>query len=220
MIRRLFCILYVLLIATPVWAQAKGEQRGATPGRFDFYVLALSWSPTYCANGGDQRSADQCHLGAMNDFVVHGLWPQFESGYPTECVSEEKTLPKTALETASRIYPDLRLADREWKRHGTCTARAPTDYLADISSARQRVVIPAAFKQPKNEMAIAPADVEKAFIAANPDLEPAMISIACRKAELQEVRICFTKDLKGFRACAELETASCRAPSVKVPPVH
>ncbi|NBQ38398.1 MAG: ribonuclease T [Alphaproteobacteria bacterium] len=179
MIRRLLCILYVILIATPVWAQAKGEQKGAIPGRFDFYVLALSWSPTYCANGGDKRSTDQCHIGAMNDFVVHGLWPQFESGYPTECPSDEKALPKTTLEAASHIFPDIRLADHEWKRHGSCTARAPAEYLADIATARQHI-----------------------------------------EAELQEVRICFTKDLKGFRACPELEGGSCRAASVKVLPVH
>ncbi len=220
MIRRVLCILYVILIATPVWAQAKGEQRGALPGKFDFYVLALSWSPTYCANGGDKRSADQCHLGAMNDFVVHGLWPQFDSGYPTECVSDEKELPKTTLEAATRVFPDIRLADHEWKRHGTCTARAPADYLEDVGSARQHVVVPVSFKQPKSEFSVAPTDIEKAFIAANPGLEPTMISIGCPKAELQDVRICFTKDLKGFRACPELEGGSCRAPSVKVLPVH
>ena len=220
MIRRLLCILYVILIATPVWAQAKGEQKGAIPGRFDFYVLALSWSPTFCANGGDKRSTDQCHIGAMNDFVVHGLWPQFESGYPTECPSDEKALPKTTLEAASHIFPDIRLADHEWKRHGSCTARAPAEYLADIATARQHIAIPALFKQPKSELSLAPPDIEKAFMAANPGLEPAMISVACPKAELQEVRICFTKDLKGFRACPELEGGSCRAASVKVLPVH
>jgi len=220
MFRRVFCILYVILIATPVWAQAKGEQKGAQPGIFDFYVLALSWSPTYCADGGDKRNSAQCQLGVKNDFVVHGLWPQLEQGYPIDCISDEKELPKTVLETASHIFPDIRLADRQWKRHGTCTARAPADYLADIASARQQVVVPAPFKQPQSELTLASSDIEKAFMAANPGLEPTMISVACRKAELQEVRICFTKDLKGFRACPELERGSCRATSVKVPPVH
>ena len=220
MIRRFFCVLYVVLIATPVWAQAKGEQKGAAPGNFDFYVLALSWSPTYCANGGDKRSPDQCTMNVSNGFVVHGLWPQFEKGYPTECPSEQVDLPKTVLETALHLFPDSRLAEREWKRHGTCTARAPADYLADVATARQHVAVPALFQQPKSEALLAPADIEKAFLDANPGLAPSMISMSCARAELQDVRICFTKDLKSFRACPEVEAGSCRAKSVTMLPVH
>jgi len=220
MIRRLLCILYVVLISTPVFAQAKGEQKGAAPGTFDFYVLSLSWSPTYCANGGDKRSTAQCQIGASNGFVLHGLWPQFEKGYPTECATDQKDLPKSMLETAYRLYPDDRLAEREWKRHGTCTARAPVDYLADTAGARERVKIPTVFQKPKSELSLSPSDVEKAFTEANPGLAPTMMAVSCRKAILQEVRICFTKDLKSFRACPEIDTESCRVKSVTMPPVQ
>ncbi len=219
MIRRILCILYVVLIATPVWAQAKGAQKGALPGTFDFYVLALSWSPTYCANGGDKRSPDQCLSTASNGFVVHGLWPQFEHGYPTDCPSEQADVPKALLETAHRLFPDDRLAEHEWKRHGTCTARTPAEYLADVATARQQVTVPAAFQQPRSEALLAPADIENAFLESNAGLASTMISVSCVKAELQEVRICFTKDLKGFRACPDLEGGSCRAKSVSVLPV-
>jgi ribonuclease T2 len=129
-------------------------------------------------------------------------------------------LPKTTLEPALRLFPDLKLAEREWKRHGTCTARAPADYLADVASARQHVTVPTLFQRPKSEALLAPTDIEKAFLDANPGLAPSMVSISCAKAELQDVRICFTKDLKSFRACPEVEGGSCRAKSVTMLPVH
>ena len=220
MIRRLLCILYVVLISTPVFAQAKGEQKGAAPGTFDFYVLALSWSPTYCANGGDKRSPEQCQVGAAKDFVLHGLWPQFDKGYPTECATDQKDIPKSVLETAYRLYPDNRLAEREWKRHGTCTARAPADYLADVTAARERLKIPTVFQKPKSELSLSPTDIEKAFMDANSGLASTMMAVSCKKTTLQEVRICFTKDLKSFRACPEIDAGSCRVKSVTMPPVQ
>src|SRR5664279_6001869 len=57
------------------------DRRQNAPGEFDFYVLSLSWSPSFCeqaserGNGG--RSGAQCG-GRPFSFVVHGLWPQYE----------------------------------------------------------------------------------------------------------------------------------------------
>jgi len=49
-------------------------QRGSAPGDFDFYVLALSWSPGFCELDGDRtRNREQCGEGAGLRFVVHGL---------------------------------------------------------------------------------------------------------------------------------------------------
>ena len=36
----------------PTVSRAQGS-RGAEPGDFDYYVLALSWSPTYCDTHGE-----------------------------------------------------------------------------------------------------------------------------------------------------------------------
>ena len=52
-----------------------GEQRA---GDFDYYVLALSWSPTHCIEVGDERRDPQCDRGRNGRpyaFVLHGLWP-------------------------------------------------------------------------------------------------------------------------------------------------
>jgi ribonuclease T2 len=52
-------------------------------GQFDFYVLALSWSPGFCENSGSRSR--QCDSGRGLGFVTHGLWPQNEQGYPSFC---------------------------------------------------------------------------------------------------------------------------------------
>jgi hypothetical protein len=61
--------------------------RGAasTPGDFNFYVLSLSWSSGFCATPAGARARGQCNAGADLGFVVHGLWPQYEHGYPSDC---------------------------------------------------------------------------------------------------------------------------------------
>src|SRR5579863_684222 len=54
------------------------DQRQNTPGQFDFYVLALSWSPSYCEAAHERapdRTPDQQCSGRPFSFVVHGLWP-------------------------------------------------------------------------------------------------------------------------------------------------
>ena len=45
-------------------------------GSFDYYVLALSRSPTFCAS----HPADHAECGVRRGFVVHGLWPQYKGG--------------------------------------------------------------------------------------------------------------------------------------------
>jgi ribonuclease T2 len=69
------------------------------------------------------------------------------------------------------------------------------------------------------EALVSPLDLQNAFIDANPGLAAGMMEVSCVKGELQEVRICFTKDLKGFRACPEVVAGSCRAKSVTMLPV-
>jgi ribonuclease T2 len=59
------------------------DRRQNEPGRFDFYVLALSWSPSFCEAAQERaqerapdRAADQQCSGRPFSFVVHGLRPQ------------------------------------------------------------------------------------------------------------------------------------------------
>ena len=65
----------------------------------------------------------------------------------------------------------------------------------------------------------APAEVEDAFVKANPGLSNAAIAVTCDSRRLSEVRICLSKDLQ-FRACEEIDRRACRRDKVEMPPMR
>lgn len=203
--------------STPQPAQApagSGVRGGAPTGDFEFYVLALSWSPGFCDYVEGAR--DQCEPGRGLGFVVHGLWPQNERGYPSDCAGP-RAPSRIALERVAGVFPDERLARYEWRKHGTCSGKSPSDYFADVVRARESVTIPALLAKPTRDQTFAPIDIERAFQDANPRLRPGMMAVTCRRGVLEDARICMSKDLREFRACPEIVQRRCRAPEISVP---
>src|SRR3954470_21102045 len=49
---------------------------------FDFYVLSLSWSPSYCEAEGADANPQQCKAARPYAFVVHGLCRHLNAGFP------------------------------------------------------------------------------------------------------------------------------------------
>ena len=189
-----------------------------TPGDFDFYVLSLSWSAGFCESPDATRARRQCEAGANLGFVVHGLWPQYERGYPSDCRPAARFASRIAVESAKGLYPDEGLAQYEWRKHGTCSGKSPTDYFADVRRAREAVTIPTPFAAAKEKQTWTPIDVMRAFIAANSRLRPGMLGVTCKNGVLQEVRICFSKDLRDFHVCPERSRQGCHAREISVPP--
>jgi ribonuclease T2 len=212
----LFLLLMVLLPAQARW-QGRG---GDTPGAFDFYVLALSWSPGWCATGGEQRGSGQCRLGSGNGFVLHGLWPQYARGFPSNCSRVERSPTPAAMQIARAIYPEEGLARYEWRKHGTCSGLDPAGYFSAAASAVAKVAIPPALRAPRGDTAAAPIEIERAFAEANPGLRPDMMAVSCRSGLLQEVRICLSRDLRQFVSCGEVDRKGCRSRNVTIPAVH
>ncbi|WP_442753581.1 ribonuclease T2 family protein [Methylocystis sp. JAN1] len=194
--------------------ESGGFRSGAPSSNFDFYVLALSWSPGFCDSVGGAR--DQCEPGRGHGFVVHGLWPQYEHGFPSDC-DGPRSPSRIALERANGVFPDERLALYEWRKHGTCSGKSPSDYFADVSRAWEAVTIPAPFVRPTRDQTFTPIDIERAFYNANPRLRPGMMAVACRRDMLEEVRICLSKDLREFRVCPEVVRHGCRQREISVP---
>jgi ribonuclease T2 len=193
------------------------RQGGTTPtGDFDFYVLSLSWSPSFCADGGAARSRNQCAPGANPGFVVHGLWPQYANGYPSQC-GGDPFVPYWALSGLNGLYPDLGLARHEWRQHGVCSGKNPAGYFADVRIARDNVVIPAAFKAMGQDQSMTPLDVQRAFMVANPRLRPGMMTVTCRRGVLQEARICLSRDLRDFVACPQVARQGCFSQRLVIP---
>ncbi len=192
-----------------------GRPSALAPGDFDFYVLALSWSPGFCEQSSS--NSRQCEPGQKLGFVVHGLWPQYEHGFPSECGGGGTTVSRLALERAKGLYPDEGLARHEWRTHGACTGRSPGDYFDDVARARNSVTIPDLFKAPSADQTLSTQEIEQDFRDANPRLRPGMMGVECKGETLSEVRICVTKDLAAFRPCPEIARRSCRLRSLHIP---
>jgi len=200
------------------WNAPRPQPRGASdPGDFDFYVLALSWSPGFCALGGAEKNARQCSGGRKLGFVVHGLWPQYERGFPQDCGPAGRSPSRIALEQAAGVFPDEGLARYEWRKHGTCSGKSPSDYFADVRRARDMIVVPPQLKSASGDQTWTPVDILRAFESANPRLRPGMSAVGCRSGMLQEVRFCMSKDLREFRACPEVARQTCRARQLTAP---
>jgi ribonuclease T2 len=211
--------LAATLAASPASAQ---DQRQNTPGEFDFYVLSLSWSPSFCeeaeerGNGG--RSQAQCG-GRPFSFVVHGLWPQYEHGFPEYCQHPSPRLAREIMTSMLDLMPAPGLIYNEWDKHGTCSGLGERTYFETIRKARAAIKIPPEFLQLSEPKTIAPGDIEDAFVKANPGLTPTAIAVTCNRSRLSEVRICLSKDLQ-FRECGEIDRRACRRDQVTMPPVR
>jgi ribonuclease T2 len=211
------CVLDKCL--NPARRPAPAPAGAPATGDFDFYVLALSWSPGFCDAGGAAKSPEQCAPGADLGFVTHGLWPQYQHGYPADC-DPSRAVSRIALDQTRGVYPSQGLARYEWRKHGTCTGLSPEAYFAAVKAARDSIVIPEALRAPREARTIAPADLQRAFVAANPGLRAGAIAIGCRGGELEEVRLCLSKDLRRFVDCPEVARAACRAGVIAAAPVR
>lgn len=186
---------------------------------FDFYVLALSWSPGYCASEGARANLQQCGPGTDFGFIAHGLWPQFERGWPQYCETDEPlSVPRERAAAIGDIMPSAGLVRHQWKKHGTCTGLDQAAYFAVTRAAFERVALPEAFAGRDTATSLAPTDVERAFLAANPDLPADAIAVTCDRRFLRDVRICISRELDAFTSCPEVDRRACELPAVVVPP--
>src|ERR1700733_8738772 len=186
-------------------AYAEPARENNDAGQFDFYVLSLSWSPSFCAaaaeRGNDRGPTPQCGRRPYS-FVVHGFWPQYDQGIPEDCE-----------------VPAPRLIYNEWDRHGTCSGLAARAYFDTIRKAREAVKIPSQYGDLQEPLNVTPAAVEEAFIKATPGVSTNGMAVECDKKRLTEVRICLSKDLQ-FRDCADIARRSCRRDQLLMPPMR
>jgi ribonuclease T2 len=178
-----------------------------TRGEFDYYIMALSWSPTYCQTHPDEE--DQCgHKGY--GFVLHGLWPQYErGGGPERCSTREEPDRKT-VSNALAFMPSRRLINHEWRAHGACTGLEPDQYFALADRAFAAVRVPPELAAPVNPLRTTSDALRRAFRRANANLSDDMFSLHCSRGALAEVRVCLDKTLAP-RACGARTASRCPA---------
>ena len=217
MLKRLALSLFTVAALLTGLVSGASAQSTGRPGQFDFYVLSLSWSPSYCEAQGDQRRDAQC--ARPFGFVVHGLWPQYDRGFPSDCAYQGR-LPDQLIKSQLDIFPAFGLVIHEWRKHGTCSGLEPSAYFAAVRTAFASIKIPEALKHIDKPVMLDTQAIKKDFMDANPGLDANEVAVLCDTRRLQEVRICLNKDLKTFRACPQVSNSSCRQPKVYLPSIR
>jgi ribonuclease T2 len=188
------------------------------PGQFDYYVLSLSWSPSFCETAAGHAHREQCG-GRRFSFVVHGLWPQYERGAPRSCQIPPPKLERHIVTSMLDLMPARGLILHEWSQHGTCSGLQPREYFDLVRRARENVRVPEQYSNPAAPLSVSPGEVVNTFISANDGLSPKGITVDCDHRRLREVRICFTHDLQ-FRDCSRSAQRACRSERLIMPPVR
>lgn len=206
--------LLVLLLSTGL-ARADGEKAG----EFDYYVLSLSWSPTWCALEGDRRGSPQCDPERDFGWVLHGLWPQYERGWPSFCNTFHRNPSRSETAAMSDIMGTSGSAWHQWNKHGRCSGLSSEDYYALAREAYGRIERPEIFRKLQNPVRLPASVIEEAFLEANPALSPDKITITCKSNRIQEARICLTRSLEP-RDCGTDVVRDCRMTNALLEPVR
>jgi len=216
----LAAVLLVALLTDSCGIAAAQDRRQNQPGQFDFYVLALSWSPSFCEAAGERGTPPQQQCAARPySFVVHGLWPQYEKGFPEFCQVPAPRLDRNIVSSMLELMPAPRLIFNEWDKHGTCSGLSQQAYFETVRKMRAVVKIPDAYIEPTEQLTVTPDEVEEAFVEVNPGPTRDAIAVTCDSRRLGEVRLCLSKDFH-FRACPETDARACRREKVVMPPVR
>jgi ribonuclease T2 len=203
----IFSVLLLLLVAVGFSQRHHGRRvSSGEPGVFDYYLLTVSWSPEFCHSHADKPECRSGHHG----FVVHGLWPQYVDGYPENCSNAPGLANPSEM---ADIVPDARLVAHEWSTHGTCSGLDAESYFKLLRRAFTSIKVPEKFVVARENFSIAPDEVKREFVRANPSFSTEDMTVSCGNNYLTAVSLCMTKDLKPT-ACQNLR--DCRANVIRV----
>ncbi|NEY89705.1 ribonuclease T2 family protein [Tabrizicola oligotrophica] len=190
-------------LSSPVHAE------GERAGDFDYYLLSLSWSASWCVAEGDARNDPQCDAGRGITWVVHGLWPQNEDGWPSYCRTAERDPSRSETAAMADVFGGAGPAFYQWKKHGRCSGLSSRAYYAAARAAFDGITLPPVFDALRRDVKLPASVVEEAFLEANPGMVRDQITITCNDGRIQEARICLTKDLEP-RRCGEDTRRDCQ----------
>ena len=198
---RAAALLLAGLLCGAVQGAPRHQRSEGEPGRFDYYAVALSWSPAFCATHDDPN---QCAPGRQAGFVLHGLWPQYEKGYPSSCSTERLT--ERDIARYAPLYPSPKMIGHEWSKHGTCSGLNPAAYFDLSAKLREQLRIPAPYQKPAQPLRTTYGEFTGAFKAANPRLPDNAVLPFCGAGGrfLNEIHACYDKSGSAM-ACGAAE---------------
>ena len=202
----------LFLFASPASAQDQA-------GTFDYYVMSLSWSANWCALEGDARQSPQCDGTTENGWILHGLWPQYERGYPANCRTSLRPPSRSQTSEMADIMGTSGLAWHQWNKHGVCSGLESADYYALSREAYGRINRPEVFRKLSKTVTLPASLIEQAFVNDNVGLSPDGVTVTCKSGYIQEARICLTRDLE-FRTCGRDAIRDCTLTNAQFDPMR
>lgn len=189
-----------LLLLAALWLLTASSLQADEAGRFDYYVLSLSWSPQYCAA---EAAAGDPQCQRPYGFVLHGLWPQNERGWPKDCGRGEY-LSAALIANTLRFMPSKPLVIHEWRQHGVCSGLSAAEYFATAERAYRSIRIPPRYQLLSRPLSSSVVQIEDDFLAENPQFSANMLSSQCSGRHFRELRICLTRSLQPRRCGQDL----------------
>jgi ribonuclease T2 len=189
-------------------AAAAARAEGERAGEFDYYLLSLSWSPTWCALEGEDRGSPQCDPGRDLGWVLHGLWPQFEAGWPSFCRTAARDPTRAETAAMADVMGAPGAAWHQWKKHGRCSGLSPEEYFALAREAFASVIRPEVLDRLERPVTLPARVIEEAFLEVNPGWSAEMLTITCKAGRIEEARLCLTRELEP-RACGADVAGDC-----------
>lgn len=207
--------LAALALAAWLWLQPRED----VSARDGYLVLALSWTPSWCAAEGTARGDQRCDAGSGAGWLVHGLWPQHRGGgWPEFCDTDYPVPAQETVQGMLDIMGSTRLARHQWAKHGSCTRLDPEGYFAQTRTAFERLTFPQTIRAQGQAQNLAPETLLAEFRRANPQFSPESVTLTCRSGMAQEIRLCLTHDLAPRSCDNTVLSRMCRAHSVLLPP--
>ena len=199
----------LLVLPAAAAARSRSRHQPRAAGRFDYYLLSLSWSPEHCAEQSARPGDTQCALPRRYGFVAHGLWPQLEKGgYPQACPTADD-LPASVIDGMLDIMPSKDLIRHEWQKHGACSGLSPEAYFRRVRQAFATVSIPERYRNPETAFRVTAATVRADIGAANGSIPAHGIAVLCTGHFFTEVRVCLSRDDLTPRPCGRRVSDRC-----------
>jgi ribonuclease I len=124
-------VMSVGLLAAWVSPLDAGNSPPRRAQRFDFYLLAMTWHPAYCADGNAREP--ECRTGVPVPISIHGLWPErlAHGKFPRDCAGPALDLERSLAIELAALMPGMAdgLHEHEWRKHGRCSGLGDDEYF-------------------------------------------------------------------------------------------
>lgn len=203
---RKLAMILIFLVPIPSWAD-----------NFDYYVLSLSWSASFCDIEGNAKKSEQCDVNQKYTWILHGLWPQYHQGWPAYCKTSERPPSRAMTRSMVDIMGSSGLAWHQWKKHGSCSGLNADEYFTKSREAYKKIQQPKVLNRLDKLVRVPASVIEDAFVQSNPELKRDMITITCKRGYIQEARICLSKSLQPVPCGADV-IKDCKLSNALFPP--